>query len=151
MINLKDYQKTERALQPRYEGPFEVIKQLSPVTFKLLMPERYRAIHPVFHASKLAPYNQSEVVGQKSQPPPPTLIDGQLEYEVEKILQRRKVGRSYQYLVRWKGYGREDDTWEPLSNLTKAKELVDEFNSNKVRVVTVDELTPMSVLTLKQE
>jgi len=41
LLNLKDYQTMERALQPRYEGPFEIIEKLSLVTFQLRMPPRY--------------------------------------------------------------------------------------------------------------
>ena len=33
LLNLKDYQTTEQALQPQYEGPFEIIEKLSLVTF----------------------------------------------------------------------------------------------------------------------
>jgi len=53
LLNLKDYQTTEQALRPRYKGPFEIIEKLSLVTFWLRMLPRYRALHPVFHASKL--------------------------------------------------------------------------------------------------
>ena len=63
LLNLKDYQRTERALQPRYEGPFEIIEKLSPVTFKLKMPSKFCAIHPVFHASKLVTYNEPIIPG----------------------------------------------------------------------------------------
>jgi len=41
LLNLRDYQTTERALQPRYEGPFEIIEKLSLVTFWLRMPPCY--------------------------------------------------------------------------------------------------------------
>jgi len=37
LLNLKDYQTTERALRPRYKGPFEIIEKLSCVTFRLRM------------------------------------------------------------------------------------------------------------------
>ena len=93
MLSLKDYQKTEKALHPKYEGPFEIIQQISPVTFKLQMPAKYRSIHPVFHASKLAPYTEALISGQKLSLPQPVEIKGNEEWEVEKILQHRKRGR----------------------------------------------------------
>jgi DNA (cytosine-5)-methyltransferase 1 len=31
------------------------------------------------------------------------------------------------YQVRWKGYGPQDDTWEPLSNLLSAKDAIAKF------------------------
>jgi len=43
-------------------------------------------------------------------------------YEIERILRRRKSNASKgeteaMYKVRWVGYGKRDDTWEPLANL----------------------------------
>ena len=89
LLNLKDYQTTRRALNARYEGPFEIIEQLSPVTFKLALPTRLRGYHPVFHASKLATYNEPTIKGQKKPPPKPVLVNKEEEYEVEWILQHR--------------------------------------------------------------
>jgi len=41
LLNLKDYQTTERALRPWYKGPFEIIEKLSLVMFQLRMLPRY--------------------------------------------------------------------------------------------------------------
>ena len=37
--------------------------------------------------------------------------DGTQEWEVERILDHRRRGRGYQYLVQWKGYGPEHNRW----------------------------------------
>jgi len=86
LLNLKDYQTMEQALQPQYDGPLKIIEKLSLVTFWLRMSPRYQALYLVFHASKLTQYSKSTICGQKATPPPPTLIQGQEEWEVEKIL-----------------------------------------------------------------
>jgi len=46
---------------------------------------------------------------------------------VKKILNKRVVRGKEKFLVRWKGYTVEEDTWESKENLENAKELVDEF------------------------
>ena len=38
------------------------------------------------------------------------------EYQVDKIIGRRKRGNRYEYLVTWKGY--DDTSWEPRSSFT---------------------------------
>jgi hypothetical protein len=126
-INLSDYQKTERVLQPRWEGPFKIVEKLSDLTFCLELPAKFRDIHPVFNTAKLKPNRDPEIKGQRMDPPPPTLVKGVEEFNVEKILQYRTRGRSKQYLIRWKGYTRDQDTWEPASNLKNAKKAIQEY------------------------
>jgi ribosomal protein L21E len=44
--------------------------------------------------------------------------DEQVEYLVEQVLKGRKLrGAKMEYLIRWKGYGPEHDTWEPETHL----------------------------------
>lgn len=38
-------------------------------------------------------------------------------YEVEQILDDKKIGKVMHYLIRWKGYDSSHDTWERKSNL----------------------------------
>ena len=48
-------------------------------------------------------------------------------WEIEKILNKRKMQGVDRYLVHWKGFTAENDTWEKKENLGNAKELVEEF------------------------
>lgn len=66
--------------------------------------------------------------GEPRQPQPIALEEVEHpEYEVDKILGSRLVKGGTQYLVRWKGYGAFDDTWEPATHLENASEKVKEF------------------------
>ncbi|XP_073348066.1 chromodomain Y-like protein [Pagrus major] len=50
-------------------------------------------------------------------------------YEVERIVDRRRNRKGkLEYLVRWRGYGSEGDTWEPESHLSTCMIYVHDFN-----------------------
>ena len=116
-----------RKFQPRFVGPYPVIKQVSPVAYELELPNTWR-IHPVFHVSLLKKYNQSDKFVSRQQPPPdPILVQDHQEYEVETILDKRKRYNRIEYLVKWKGYANYDSTWEPIANLANAQHAVDDF------------------------
>jgi len=55
------------------------------------------------------------------------VIKGEEEWEVEKIINKRKVRERNKYLVQWKGCTVEEDTWKSRENLKNAIELVEEF------------------------
>ncbi|KAJ1635755.1 hypothetical protein T492DRAFT_862785 [Pavlovales sp. CCMP2436] len=40
------------------------------------------------------------------------------EWEVEKVLQYRTYYRPEQWLIKWKEYGEDRNTWEPLAHLS---------------------------------
>lgn len=117
-------------LLPRWLGPFRVAKRISSVAYKLELPATMSRIHPVFHASLLKPYFSD---GPYQPPPPVILQDGSEEFEVETILSHRdrNVPRSSrmvrEYLIKWRGYEHEHNTWEPATNLTNCAELLNEY------------------------
>jgi hypothetical protein len=115
--NLKlPYQSSK--LAPKRYGPFKIIKEISPVAYQLALPPTWH-IHDVFHASLLSPYSETPAHGPNFSRPPPDLIEGEEEYEVEQIRNHRTFGRNrtLQYLVKWKGYPESDSTWEPARNI----------------------------------
>ena len=83
-------------------------------------------IHPVVNVSRVRLY-KPQVEGQKKIPPKPVIIKGEEEFKVEKILNKRTIRGKEKFLVRWKGYMMEENTWESRENLENAKELVEEF------------------------
>ncbi|XP_054620655.1 chromodomain Y-like protein isoform X2 [Dunckerocampus dactyliophorus] len=55
-------------------------------------------------------------------------------YEVERIVDKRKNRKGrVEYLVRWRGYGSEGDTWEPESHLSTCMVYVHDFNRQQVQ------------------
>ncbi|XP_012987479.2 chromodomain Y-like protein isoform X1 [Esox lucius] len=56
-------------------------------------------------------------------------MDSEELYEVERIVDKRKNKKGkMEYLVRWRGYGYEGDTWEPETHLSACTEFIHEFN-----------------------
>jgi hypothetical protein len=50
------------------------------------------------------------------------------EYEVETIMASQLRRGKLQYLVHWKGYPHEEDTWEPEEHLSNSADLVRKFH-----------------------
>ncbi len=114
-------------LAPKFIGPFPVTKILSPVAVRLKLPPAYRRIHPVFHVSKLKPVFRSPLNPPAPVPPPPRLVDGEPTYSVNRILDSRRRGRGFQYLVDWEGYGPEERSWVPARDILDHS-LIDDYN-----------------------
>jgi len=67
------------------------------------------------------------VKGQKKEEGKPIEIEGVEEWEIEKILNKRKIRGIDKYLVRWKEFTAEHDTWERKEDLGNAREVLEEF------------------------
>lgn len=119
-----------RKLKPLREGPFVIKDVLGPLTYRLKLPKHWK-IHDVFHASLLVPYRETEAHGPNFLAPPPELVEGEEEFEVEAILAHRKVGGHLKYLVKWKGYPTSENTLEPESNLTHSKEILAAYKKRR--------------------
>uniref|UniRef100_A0A915PHL8 Chromo domain-containing protein n=1 Tax=Setaria digitata TaxID=48799 RepID=A0A915PHL8_9BILA len=52
------------------------------------------------------------------------------EFEVDRILDVAAVDGEVKYKVRWKGYGSDEDSWEPEQNLKTARLILDEYNAS---------------------
>ena len=115
-------------LSHRQLGPFVVERQIRPMAYCLRLPHWMKQLHPVFNIVKLTPAPDDPIAGWKTEGHPlPIVIDGELEWEVEEILNSRWHRRRFQYLIKWKGYGREHNSWESTSEVSMP-ELTAEFH-----------------------
>jgi len=83
-------------------------------------------IHPVVNVSQIVRYKE-QVKGQKRKEGKLVEVGEVEEWEVEKILNKRKIRGVDKYLVQWKGFTAESDTWEKEEDLKNTKELVNDF------------------------
>ena len=85
--HLRTHQPTAK-LAPRCHGPFKIVQLMSPVNYRLQLPTQW-SIHDVFHTDLLTPYQETRTHGPNYLRPPPELVEGVEEFEVEKILDSR--------------------------------------------------------------
>jgi hypothetical protein len=116
-------------LAPKRHGPFPIVRVLSPITYELHLPVQWK-LHPVFHVDLLTPYRETEFHGANYDKPPPDLIDGEEEYEVEHIVASQRFGRGHklQYLVKWKGYPDAENQWVAKEDIF-AEDAIREFQN----------------------
>jgi len=130
MLSTKDlkYQMVRRRtekLTERFAGPYKIKKIISSNAVELELSSTVK-IHPVVNVSRIRRYIR-QVEGQKKKQPAPVIIEGEEEWEVERILNKRQVKGKDKYLVYWKGFTVESDTWEGRENLENAKDTIEEF------------------------
>ena len=125
-------ERPSKKLTERYVGPYAIEEAVSSNAVKLRLPSSMR-IHLVVNVSRIVRYKE-QVKGQKKEEGKPVEIEGVEEWEVEKILNKKKIRGVVKYLVRWKGFTAEGDTWERKENLKNAEELIKEFEQGEVVV-----------------
>ena len=120
---------TENKKLDAKQAKYTIFEDTGSHNFRLDTPP---GIRNVFHVDKLRAASIDLLFSQISgdNHPGPTIIgneDGTHEYDLERILKKRKKGRGYQYLVKWKDHARP--TWEPASAMEDTVAL-DEFKAN---------------------
>eukprot|EP01050_Picozoa_sp_SAG11_P014033 SAG11_NODE_1690_length_4443_cov_3.349908_1_plen_185_part_00 len=127
-------------LKAKFYGPFKILEQIGPVTYRLQIPNESR-IHDVFHVALLKPVMNSDPSAIPVEQFP--TVDSGVEYEVKTIIAQREKDGETQYLVKWKGYMYEDLTWEPEENLTNCQSAMAQFKRRSLgteRHATVETL-----------
>ena len=134
LISTKDFlmelrKRATKKLTKKFIGLYVVKKIMLENAVELELPAVLR-IHLVVNVRRIVKYKE-QVEGQKKILPPLVEIAGEKEYEVEEILDRQKKRRKMKYLVKWKGYMAEENTWERLENLKNAIEKIEEFEKGR--------------------
>jgi len=136
LISTKDFsaelmKRAMKKLMEKFIGPYVVKKIVLENAVELELLALLR-VHPVVNVRRLVKYKE-QVKGQKKIPPPPVEVAGEKEYEVEEILDRQEKRGKMKYLVKWKGYTVEENTWEGLENLKNAGRKIEEFEKGRFK------------------
>ena len=135
LLSTKDLVFKERPtkkLMERYVGLYVIEEIVSSNVVKLRLSNSMR-IHLVVNVSQILQYKE-QVKGQKKEKGKPVEIKGVEEWEVEKILNKKKIRGVEKYLIWWKGFMVEGDTWEKRENLKNVEELIEEFEQGGAEV-----------------
>jgi len=130
MLSTKDLKhqivgrRTEKLME-RFVESYKVKKIVSSNVVELELPDTIK-IHPVVNVSRIHRY-VGQVEGQKREQPALVIINREEEWEVEKILNKWQIRGKDKYLVQWKGFTAESDTWEGRENLGNTKKAIEEF------------------------
>jgi len=90
-------------------------------------------IHLVVNVSQIVQYKE-QVRGQKKEEGKPVEVEEAEEWEVEKVLNKKKMRGIEKYLIWWKVFTAEGDTWERRENLKNVEELIEEFEKGGIEV-----------------
>ena len=97
----------------KYVGPSGISDRVGKVAYKLKLSKALSGLHPVLHDSLLKQWfekdNQEDII------PTPILVDGETESFIEKVVSLCGIikgnKKRREFLVHWKGYGPEENTW----------------------------------------
>ena len=137
--NIKGKLTTRTTFDHRRVGPFKitrVIRDGRAYQVDLGKEQRY---HNVFPISRLELVREStKYKDAHVQPPPATIITGEGDevFEVDSIVGERVRRGKLQYKVRFKGYQEKDDLFLDASELTHAKESIQDYLDSKESALT---------------
>jgi hypothetical protein len=109
-LSTKDL-KVDRAIKKlaeRWIGPYKITKVMNNAV-ELALPKKWK-IHPVINISRVRKYLSPKLAGQHNPKPSPITVEGEEEFEVERIEDSRIKKGNIEYLVKWQGYSADYNT-----------------------------------------
>ncbi|XP_072084689.1 uncharacterized protein [Arachis hypogaea] len=124
--------KTKK-LNPRYIGPFEILKRFGPVAYQVALPPHLSNLHDVFHVSQLRKYtlDAAHVLEPETVELRENLTFQVTPVRIDDTSVKKLRGKEVQLVkVAWKRAGVEEHTWELESEMRKDYPELFSGNSN---------------------
>ena len=113
-------------------GPFKVIKAIGTNAYRLDLPPSLSRLHPVFNINLLEPYTSPSEFPNRVQPSatiPEIVLEGEINLKIKEILDVRKIGRRFDYLLDFLDKPISDRSWVPLSEIPSSyDEIIERFH-----------------------
>jgi transposase InsO family protein len=117
-----------KKLDSQMEGPYKILERVGNA-YKLDLPPSIK-VHPIIAAARLRKAASDPVPGQHPDPPPPIEVNGEAEWEVEKILASRLFRKkTLQYRAKWVGYD-TDPEWYNAQNFKASPHMLRDFHKD---------------------
>ena len=97
---------------------------------KINLPEMYGRLHRTFPISLLEPYSRK--IGEKL--PGPIDLNEKNRFLVKSIRKERVSKGESRFLIKWLGYLKHENTWEPLNYLDECEDLIEKFRMRNEHV-----------------
>jgi hypothetical protein len=118
--------RPSKKLDFKHHGPYRVVEAVGAQAYRLELTGHMSGIHPVFHVSLLEPTRRRE--GEELPQPSTAEVEGEIETEIETILDSRVRWNRLEYLVKWVGWSDAHNEYLPASGLSHASERVRQFH-----------------------
>ena len=153
--------KQNQKLEAKFFKPFRGLHLVGKQIYKLKLPKKWR-VHNVFHVSLLEQNTTRKKRVSKKVPELDAGNKDSEEYKMEAIWNSAVYANKSEsghlsglyYLVTWKGYPEEENTWELLSTVQHLKKLISSFHKNQpekpiATSLPIDSAAPMARSTVK--
>ncbi|GAA5914826.1 hypothetical protein JCM5296_004024 [Sporobolomyces johnsonii] len=114
-----------KKLDDKLIGPLKIRCCIGNAAYELEIPPTMN-VHPVFNVTLLHPYKPNTIPDRIQRTPPPVIVNGDVEDEVDEVVDSQTYHSHLRYLVRFKGI--RTPRWILAENMENTRDVVSDFH-----------------------